>query len=650
MRPLLATVLLLLSISFACSDKKPTTPIKYPDQTPPAKISSLWICDENPTWADICWYAPGDDSLTGKATAYDIRFDQSPITDSSWDSCDIAVQTLVPRDPTVGERFRLTGLDSGVTYLVAIRAVDEVGNWSALSNVITVNEFDTLPPCTITDLIGIHLDDSTYTLQWTAPSDSGSDLKVSSYEIKYSLDTIDLTNWDSATNLGQFLIPLTPSLTQTVTFVWPTEDTVIYFAIRSRDASGNFSSISNLHRARNSGGTIIIPTDTTSGMDTLWTKECGTLLGQVPASMLATPDNGLVIASLYNWGTSTGIVVLRLDSLGNQVWETRLGGSGQEIPKKILGLPNGQFLVVGTSTACDEFYSGIYLARVDGNGNAVNENCFGLPGHELVTSAALCPDGGIVIVGGTNADVPEFSGFVLKTDPQGNELWRQVYTVFNGCSEAYTRPSARFLDVAVRADGDIMAFGRASLVPRPNGHSGGCDPEEQWLYFNAWSQTGEFVWYSTVTYTGWNDIVFGGTMSMLTDGSIAYTKEQASEGVGPQVCLFRPGGGRGWGNFLPYETDRNSIKLAPSQIANGVIVAFVRTDFSSSPDHRFGIVLLNNFGSQLAAMGYGAVYSQASLRALTEMADNCFSFAWVEPSSGNGRFYVTKARITTVIH
>ncbi len=650
MRPLLATVLLLLSISFACSDKKPTTPIKYPDQTPPAQISSLWICNEEPTWADICWYAPGDDSLSGKATAYEIRFDQSPITDSSWDSCDVTVQTLVPRDPTAGERFRLTGLDSGITYFVAIKAVDEVGNWSALSNVIAIHEFDTLPPCTITDLIGIRLDDSTYSLVWTAPADSESTRKVAIYEIKYALDTIGLANWASAASLGQFPLPLTPSLTQTVTFVWPTDDTVIYFAIRSRDASGNLSLISNLHRARDSGGSIIIPTDSTSGMDTLWTKECGTLLGQVPVSMLATPDNGLVLATLYNWGTSTGIVVLRLDSLGNQVWETRLGGSGQEIPKKILGLPNGQFLVVGTSTACDESYTGIYLAWVDGNGNAVNENCFGLPGHEIVTSAALCPDGGIAIVGGTNAGVPENSGFVLKTDPQGNELWRRFFTVYNTCGEADRRPSAWFLDVAVSASGDILAFGRASLVPYASGHSGGCDPEVMWLYLCEWNQTGDSTWYAAVSYSGWSDDVYGGTMTILSDGSVVLTKVQPAEGEEPQVSLVRPYGGRGWGNFLPYETDVHSIKLAPSQISDGVIVAFVRTDFSSSPDHRFGIVLLNNFGSQLAAMGYGAVYSQASLCALTDMPDNCFAFAWVDPISGNGRIYVTKVRITAVIH
>ncbi len=416
MRPPLYIALTLLLVLFACSDKKPTTPIKYPDQIPPARITSLWICVENPTWADLCWYAPGDDSLSGKATAYDIRLSRAPITDSTWDSCTIAAQSLIPRDPTTGERFRLNGLDSGTTYFAALKAVDDIGNWSALSNVIAINAVDSLPPRTITDLTGILLDDSTYQLYWTAPSDSDVTAKVGSYEIRYSLDTIDENNWSSATLLGQYPTPLTPGQTQSVTLTWPVIDTLLYFVVRSRDLRSNQSALSNLYLARNPGGIIVIPPDSSIGIDTLWTTECGLLTSLVPLSMLATTDNGLVIACGYYDGVSNDIVVLRLDSLGQQLWETRLGGSGHEYPAKMLSLPNGQFLVVGSSSSCTDTTSDIYLAWLDANGAVSKEVCFGASGSESVASAALCPDGGIAIAGTTIAGVPEASGFILKTD------------------------------------------------------------------------------------------------------------------------------------------------------------------------------------------------------------------------------------------
>jgi hypothetical protein len=650
MRSLVTVLFVITLLLLTCSDKKPSGPTVIEDRTPPARITSVWICDSKPTWADLCWYAVGDDSLTGKATSYDIRLSQTPIAESNFDSCVAVTQSLEPRDPKIGERLRITELDSGVVYFVAIKASDEADNWSTLSNVFTINEFDTLPPRTITDLSGFLLDDSTYRLQWIAPSDSESTAKVGSYEIKYSLNTIDITNWSSATTLGQFPTPLTPGLTQSVTFAWPVLDTALYFAIRSRDVSGNLSAISNLHLARNPGGTNIIPPDSSIGFETVWTKQCGTYSNQVPASMVATSDNGLVIASGFYDGLSNDIVVMRLDSQGTEMWETRLGGPGREYPDQILSLSGGQFLLVGTTELCADSYADIFFVWIDRNGSVIREHCFGASGAEDVTGAALCADGGIAVVGITAAGLPETSGFILKTDALGNELWRDHYTVFNSCGEAFTRPSAHFLDVAVDANGSLIILGRASYIPYSSGHTGGCDPEVQWIYFKAWSQTGEFLWHTTVAGTDWGDLVYAGTMSLLDDGSIAYTKEQASEGWGSQVCLFRTGGSGGWCDFLPPEAVRSTIRIVPAPILNGAIVAANLPESAYPTANNIGVILLSNLGSQIAAMSFGENGSSETLCALAQMPSKSFAFAWRNPSAVSDRIFVTKILITTIIH
>ncbi len=193
-------------------------------------------------------------------------------------------------------------------------------------------------------------------------------------------------------------------------------------------------------------------------------------------------------------------------------------------------------------------------------------------------------------------------------------------------------------------------LGRAAYTPYASGHTGGCDPEEQWLFFKNWDHQGNLLWTRTFTNTGWGDQLYAGSTTTLNDGSIAFTLVEASYNWVPQVCLFRPDGGQGWANFLPAETDYNGIKLAPAIISNGVIVAANLAESVYPPADNIGIILLNNLGSQLAAMSFGQAGSSETVRALTQMPKNTFAFAWTKPSAVSGRIFVTKARITTVIH
>ena len=83
----------------------------------------------------LTWTAPGDDGLTGKATAYDLRRSTTMITDANFLN---ATRVLLPAPsiPGIKERFILSGLDIGKFYYFSIRTVDDVGNWSGLSNTL----------------------------------------------------------------------------------------------------------------------------------------------------------------------------------------------------------------------------------------------------------------------------------------------------------------------------------------------------------------------------------------------------------------------------------------------------------------------------------------------------------------------------------
>jgi len=122
------------------------------DATAPAAIADLTITGTTGTTMSLRWTAPGDDGASGTATSYDIRYSTSAITTSNWGSASAATGEPVPATAGTQQTFTLTGLTSGRAYYVAIRATDNSGNVSGLSNVPTATTGDTTPPAPVHDL------------------------------------------------------------------------------------------------------------------------------------------------------------------------------------------------------------------------------------------------------------------------------------------------------------------------------------------------------------------------------------------------------------------------------------------------------------------------------------------------------------------
>jgi len=88
-----------------------------------------------PTSITLYWTAPGNDAGTGTAYNYDIRYSTCPITDENWEGATQVIGEPVPGPAGSDEEFNVTDLVSNTTYYFAIKAGDESGNWSGLSNV-----------------------------------------------------------------------------------------------------------------------------------------------------------------------------------------------------------------------------------------------------------------------------------------------------------------------------------------------------------------------------------------------------------------------------------------------------------------------------------------------------------------------------------
>ena len=195
----------------------------------------------------LTWTAPGDDGAVGQAAQYDIRYSLSNITEANWTSATQVSGEPTPSTAGATENFEVTGLSPSTTYYFAIKAADEVPNWSALSNVVIKSTSpEETPPAAVANLSTGSPTSTSLTLNWTAPGDDGSTGTASQYDIRYSTAVITSSNWASATQVSGEPTPLVAGSSQSMVISGLNPSTTYYFALITADEVPNWSTLSNV--------------------------------------------------------------------------------------------------------------------------------------------------------------------------------------------------------------------------------------------------------------------------------------------------------------------------------------------------------------------------------------------------------------------
>ena len=202
----------------------------------------------------LVWTAIDDGSL-GTFASYDARYSTSPIADdATFNAATQATGEPTPKAPGGAETFTVTGLVGSTMYWFAIKAIDNGGNRSPLSNVLqlTTAPPDLTPPQWIGNLKGAPSKTAkSVDLTWTAPADYGANgggpFAATAYNLRYSTSPITEANFAAATAVTGLAAPKTSGQVETFTVTLPTGNTMYYFAIKSSDEASpvNVSEISN---------------------------------------------------------------------------------------------------------------------------------------------------------------------------------------------------------------------------------------------------------------------------------------------------------------------------------------------------------------------------------------------------------------------
>ena len=183
----------------------------------------------------MVWTAPGDDGAIGTATAYEMRISTASITLGNWNSAPLVAGLPAPVASGTRQGVTIRGVSSDTTYYIAIRTVDDAGNWSGLSNVVRWDwVLDAAPPAAPSG-VSAALESPNVRVQWSPNSEP-------------DLDGYSVYRATSATGTFTKLNASLVSSTQYLDASLPGGASSLWYKVSASDLTGNESALSAAFR------------------------------------------------------------------------------------------------------------------------------------------------------------------------------------------------------------------------------------------------------------------------------------------------------------------------------------------------------------------------------------------------------------------
>lgn len=131
--------------------------------------------------------------------------------------------------------------------------------------------------------------------------------------------------------------------------------------------------------------------------------------------------------------------LVKIDANGNKLWDRRYGGADMDEMRKIIPISDNSFLLAGTSTSgqtgnkssASKGYLDFWVVKIDSLGNKIWDKSFGGESYDELTNGIKLSDGGILLYGDTPSSGSDFSQpskggsdyWLLKIDTDGNKVW-----------------------------------------------------------------------------------------------------------------------------------------------------------------------------------------------------------------------------------
>jgi hypothetical protein len=135
-----------------------------------------------------------------------------------------------------------------------------------------------------------------------------------------------------------------------------------------------------------------------------WGNAFGGQRNEYADAIIALKDGGFLVASRIEGSRGSGdeIQIMKLDRSGNPVWERTFSGIESTGVKSLAVLPDGTIVAAGSTRSGGSGDYNAWLLKLDPLGNQVWESSFGGSKNQHANALGVLPDGGLVLVGSTD--------------------------------------------------------------------------------------------------------------------------------------------------------------------------------------------------------------------------------------------------------
>ncbi len=301
-----------------------------------------------------------------------------------------------------------------------------------------------------------------------------------------------------------------------------------------------------------------------------WANTYGGDQEDIIRTIQTTMDGGYILSGYSkSWGNGDyDILLIKLNSSGDIEWQKTFGGSEKDYATYVCQLPDGDYMISGSTCSFGSGLTDALLLKIDINGNIKWSKSYGGLRDDYFTSLFLTPDNNVIAVGATdcleaedcttwaamfdaagditwqkkyhfgnrgqgrsiwpasngdyliagNASYNRGDGYIIRIDKNGDALWGKVY----GLSQSPTNTgNDEFYEIKQDGNGDYVVVGKTA--------SFGTDYEDAWVM--KLDDNGQCIWGKT--FRGSNNFIDDAiSIDLTTDGGYIVAGTTVSFGAG----------------------------------------------------------------------------------------------------------------------
>jgi len=162
----------------------------------------------------------------------------------------------------------------------------------------------------------------------------------------------------------------------------------------------------------------------------IWSQTFGGPYAESGQCVVQLNDGGYVIAGItYSLEQSSDVWLIKTDANGNELWSQTYGGNDPDYAYDVILTDDGGYLLTGGTQSFGAGGSDMYMVKTDSEGVEQWSQVIGGPTDEGGRHSQCTSDGGYIVTGSTGQvwNEVEADVWLVKTDSEGIVVWSQTY-------------------------------------------------------------------------------------------------------------------------------------------------------------------------------------------------------------------------------